>query len=54
MIMVFMKYSQLLMEDSLNDYGIDEALHQMCENRGYWIIRTSQLDKAKKVIIVKF
>lgn len=52
MIMVFMKYSQLLMEDSLNEWlGIDEALHQMCENRGYWIIRTSQLDKTKKVII---
>lgn len=36
----------------MNDYGIDETLHQMCENRGYWIM-TSQLDKTKKVIIVK-
>lgn len=40
----------------MNDYGIDEAPHQMCENRGYWISndsRTSQLDKTKKGIIVK-
>lgn len=37
----------------MNDYGIDETLHQMCENRGHWIIMTSQLDKTKKAIIVK-